>query len=67
MYWDDLKNGFEEVEKIRRLGQTNLIYFAEECRRKLYEHLDEEGVILLEQLICSIEFLVNKSPFEDNS
>lgn len=59
MYWDKIKEGFWEVEEIKRLGERELMIFAEKCREELYDRLDEDGIVLLEQLICSLELLEN--------
>ena len=65
MYWEKIKEGVCEVEEISRLGQTELAEFADNCRKKLYELLDYDGIILLEQLICSLELLEKGSSFLD--
>lgn len=59
MYWDKIKAGFLEVEEIKRFGEEKLLLFAEKCRKELYDKLDEDGIVLLEQLICSLELLEN--------
>lgn len=66
MYWDDITNGFLEVRSISSKGYEEILCYSEECRQKLYELLDDEGIIILEKYLCCIELLNKQSDFIDN-
>ena len=63
MYWDDIKEGFSEVKSVKTKGYDELLRYSEECRQKLYELLDDNGIIILEKYICCLELLNNQSDF----
>jgi hypothetical protein len=66
MYWDEIKNGFLEVRSISSKGYEDILRYSEECRQKLYELLDDEGIIILEKYLCCVELLSKQSEYIDN-
>ena len=57
---EKIKSAFDEVRNVKDADPKELYIFAEQCRKRLCEMLDEEGELLLEQYICCLE-LLNKS------
>ena len=57
MYPDELKKEFVEVREIGEGGVSSLYELAEDLRQRLYELLDDDGIVLLEKYISCIERL----------
>ena len=66
LYWDKLKEAFDEIRIISERDPGELITFAEKCRERLCDMLDDDGIFLLEQYICCLELLSKSGEFYKN-
>ena len=65
MYWEKMKRGLCEVMASKDEGMDEVFALAERCREQLYEMLDEEGIVILEQYITCMDILNSRSDFTD--
>ena len=66
LYWNDLKDAFDEIRIISDRDPKELVAFADSCRERLCEMLEDDGVLLLEQYICCLQLLSKGGEFHKN-
>ena len=57
LYLDKIKEVFDKIRVISERNPEELVACADECRERLCEMLDDDGIVLLEQYICCLELL----------
>lgn len=66
MYWEKLKEAFNETRIISERNPREVFSFTEKCRERLCEMLGEDGTLLLEQYVCCLEILSKSGEFHKN-
>ena len=61
MYWDEMKECFLAVSTAEKEGADALVALAEECKARLCEMLDDDGIVLLEEYAACLDLLNRNS------
>ncbi len=57
MYFDNIKESFLNVAASEEKGLDAIYELSEQCRERLYEVLDEDGILILEKYILCLDLL----------
>lgn len=67
MYWYDMKDCFSEVLAAKERGIDEIYYLSEKCRERLFELLDNDGILILEKYIACLDLINKKADFIDHN
>ena len=63
MYWYDMKDCFSEVLAAKERGIDEIYSLSEKCRERLFELLDNDGILILEKYIACLDLINKKADF----